>query len=43
MTTGRPRSPERHAELLAAAGFTSVARHRTRQGFITSVMTARRP
>lgn len=43
MTTGRPRSPERHAALLAAAGFTAVASHRTRQGFITSVMTARRP
>jgi demethylspheroidene O-methyltransferase len=42
MTTGRPRSPERYAELLAAAGFTSVSRHRTRRDFITSVMTARR-
>lgn len=42
MSTGRPRSPERHAELLAAAGFTAIRRHPTRQRFITAVMSARR-
>lgn len=42
MSTGRPRPPERHAELLAAAGFTAIRRHPTRQRFITAVMSARR-
>jgi demethylspheroidene O-methyltransferase len=42
MTTGRPRSPAEHARLLEAAGFARVRHHATRQGLITSVVTARR-
>lgn len=42
MSTGRPRAPERHAEMLRAAGFGRVARHSTRQRFVTSVISARR-
>jgi demethylspheroidene O-methyltransferase len=43
MTTGRPRSPEAHGALLAAAGFAGVRHHPTRQGFVTSVLSATRP
>jgi demethylspheroidene O-methyltransferase len=43
MTTGRPRAPERHAELLRAAGFRDIRRRPTRQRFVTSVLVARRP
>lgn len=43
MGTGRPRSPERHRALLADAGFTAIRESRTRQRFITSVITATRP
>jgi demethylspheroidene O-methyltransferase len=43
MSTGRPRSPERHAALLAAAGFVDVVARPTRQRFVTAVLTARRP
>jgi demethylspheroidene O-methyltransferase len=42
MGAGRPRAPERHAALLAAAGFGEVRRRPTRQRFVTSVLTARR-
>jgi demethylspheroidene O-methyltransferase len=42
MSTGRPRSPERHAAMLARAGFTAIRRHPTRQRFVTSVLSARR-
>lgn len=42
MGTGRPRTPERHIELLETAGFGSIRRHRVRQRFVTSVLTARR-
>jgi demethylspheroidene O-methyltransferase len=42
MTTGRPRAPADHAALLEAAGFARVRHHPTRQGLITSVVTARR-
>jgi demethylspheroidene O-methyltransferase len=42
MSTGRPRSAERHAELLGAAGFTAIRRHPTRQRFVTAVLSARR-
>ena len=43
MGTGRPRSPERHAELLERAGFVRVRHHSTRLRFVTSVLTALRP
>lgn len=43
MGTGRPRSMDEHEGLLAAAGFEAIRRHRTRQRFVTDVMTARRP
>lgn len=42
MSTGRPRSAERHAAMLEAAGFTAIRRHPTRQRFVTSVLSARR-
>jgi len=42
MTTGRPRSAARHAELLAEAGFTSVRTHPTDTAFVTNVVTARK-
>lgn len=43
MSTGRPRTAEEHVALLQAAGFTGVTRHPTRQRFVTSVLSARRP
>jgi demethylspheroidene O-methyltransferase len=42
MSTGRPRSAERHGAMLEAAGFTAIRRHPTRQRFVTSVLSARR-
>ena len=42
MGTGRPRSPARHAALLAAAGFGDIRPRATRQRFVTGVVTARR-
>ncbi len=42
MTTGRPRSAVRHAEMLRAAGFARIVRHPTRHRFVTSVLSARR-
>jgi demethylspheroidene O-methyltransferase len=39
MRTGRARSAERIAELLAAAGFDSIRRHRPVRPFITTVVT----
>ena len=42
MGTGRPRSPARHAEMLAAAGFAGVRTRATRQRFVTSIITARK-
>lgn len=42
MGAGRPRSPARHAEMLAAAGFAGVRTRATRQRFVTSIITARR-
>lgn len=42
MGSGRPRSPERHAALLRAAGFTAIEGRPTRQRFVTSVLSARR-
>jgi demethylspheroidene O-methyltransferase len=41
MRSGRARSPERHAELLAEAGFTDIRRPRVGRPFITQVVTAR--
>ncbi len=43
MSTGRPRSVARHSETLRAAGFIAVTSHPTRQRFVTSVVTARKP
>ena len=43
MTTGRPRSPAQHIQLLNAAGFTAARRHATRRPFLTSVVSARKP
>jgi len=42
MGSGRPRSPARHAEMLAAAGFVGVRTRATRQRFVTSILTARK-
>jgi demethylspheroidene O-methyltransferase len=42
MTTGRPRAPAEHTALLTAAGFSGIRQHPTRQGFITSVISATR-
>lgn len=43
MTTGRARSAATHMELLREAGFTETAQHPTRQPYLTSVVTARKP
>jgi len=43
MGTGRTRSPDRHAALLAEAGFTEIRRHSGASEVITSVLSARRP
>ncbi|MEM8788117.1 MAG: methyltransferase [Pseudomonadota bacterium] len=43
MTSGRPRAPETHAEFLADAGFARPRILRPRQGFVTRVVTARKP
>lgn len=43
MTTGRPRSAARHAELLAQAGFERIRSRRTARPFVTGVVTARAP
>lgn len=43
MTTGRPRSPAQHIQLLNAAGFTAARHHPTRRPFLTSVVSARKP
>ncbi|MEM8740060.1 MAG: methyltransferase [Pseudomonadota bacterium] len=43
MTTGRPRAPARHAELLAAAGFERIRVRPTARPFISGVLTARAP
>ncbi|MEM7056002.1 MAG: methyltransferase [Pseudomonadota bacterium] len=43
MTTGRPRSPARHSELLHEAGFTQIRHHPTRRPFLTSVVSACKP
>jgi len=43
MTSGRPRSGERHAELLAQAGFTGIRKHQTNRRFLTSAVSARKP
>jgi demethylspheroidene O-methyltransferase len=43
MGTGRPRSPARHAEMLVAAGFEGIRTRATRQRFVTSIVTARKP
>ena len=40
MTTGRPRSAERHGELLREAGFSAIRGHRTATPFITGVLSA---
>ena len=42
MTTGCPRSAERHAELLEEAGFSGIEQHPTDTPFVTSVITARK-
>ncbi len=42
MGTGRARSAERIGEMLAAAGFAAIRRHRPRRAFVTSVVEARR-
>lgn len=42
MGSGQPRSPERHRDLLSEAGFTAIRHIRTRQPFITSVISAKR-
>lgn len=42
MTSGRPRSPERHAALLEAAGFEAIRTHKTVRPFITGVISARK-
>ncbi|MEL6678216.1 MAG: methyltransferase [Pseudomonadota bacterium] len=42
MSTGKPRSAAAHTALLEDAGFTAVTRHRTRQPFVTQVLTARK-
>ncbi|MEM9047369.1 MAG: methyltransferase [Pseudomonadota bacterium] len=43
MTTGRPRAPAHHADLLAAAGFVDIRVRRTVRPFIAGVVTARSP
>ncbi|WP_112320709.1 methyltransferase [Oceanibium sediminis] len=43
MTSGTPRAPETHRALLLAAGFADIRLCKARQGFITRVLTARRP
>ena len=43
MRTGRARSADEIAALLANAGFERVRRHRTGRPFVTGVVTARRP
>ncbi|MEM7508135.1 MAG: methyltransferase [Pseudomonadota bacterium] len=43
MTTGRPRSAARHAELLRQAGFADPVERPTRRPFLTSVVVARKP
>ena len=42
MTTGRPRSAQRHSELLLEAGFSDIATHPTDTAFVTNVLTARK-
>ena len=43
MGTGRTRSAQEVAALLARAGFARIRRHRPRRPFVTSVVSARRP
>ncbi|MEM6621512.1 MAG: methyltransferase [Pseudomonadota bacterium] len=43
MTTGRPRSPARHMQLLAEAGFQAPKALATRRPFLTGVVEARKP
>lgn len=43
MTTGQPRSAERHMDLLRDAGFTKAQPHPTGRDFLTSVVSAVRP
>ena len=43
MGTGRPRDAATHAAFLRAAGFADITVRPTRQRFVTSVVTARRP
>jgi len=43
MTTGRPRSAERHAALLSEAGFGPATWHPTRRPFLTAALSARKP
>ena len=43
MTTGRPRSPEVHAEMLKEAGFVEIKQHPTNRPFLSSVVCARKP
>jgi demethylspheroidene O-methyltransferase len=43
MTSGKPRSAERHSALLAEAGFTAIQSHPTRRPFLTSTISARKP
>jgi demethylspheroidene O-methyltransferase len=42
MTTGRPRSAARHAELLSEAGFSGIRHHATDTAFVTNVLTAQK-
>ncbi|MEL6583278.1 MAG: methyltransferase [Pseudomonadota bacterium] len=41
MSTGRPRSVAEHSDLLKEAGFEAIRAHKTRQPFITQVISAR--
>ncbi|MEO1539826.1 MAG: methyltransferase [Pseudomonadota bacterium] len=43
MSTGKPRSAEDHRGLLKEAGFADFTIHRTRQSFVTQVVSARKP
>lgn len=43
MTTGQPRSPERHRALMEKAGFNRVRLHPADRPFVTRVMSASRP
>ncbi len=43
MTTGQPRSPERHRALLERTGFSGVRLHPADRPFVTRVMSARKP